>query len=196
MKMRIGVLAAVAGLMLTSAAMASGIYTNGLPVAGGAQYPSTLPLTGNELVPADTQLPGGLNPATEAVSIGQLADYATIPTISTATNVAAFTATAAQVSPTLGGQNSTLLLTGTLTAGTTLTTPTAAAIFAALPAVATGQQYLLKFSNESSGAFAWTIAGGTGVTVTGSATVAQGTSRVYLVTVVSASSVTLVDAGN
>lgn len=56
-------------------AMAAGNLTNGLPVAGGSQYPTTLPLTGNELIPADTQLPSGLNPQSEAVSVSQIAAY-------------------------------------------------------------------------------------------------------------------------
>jgi len=54
------------------AAHAAGFLTNGLPSAGGTQYPTTLPLTGNETFPADTNLTQGLNPASEAVSINQL----------------------------------------------------------------------------------------------------------------------------
>lgn len=53
----------------------AGLLTNGLPPAGGTQYPSTLPLTGNELLPADTALPNGLNPASEAVSTQQLQGF-------------------------------------------------------------------------------------------------------------------------
>ena len=58
-------------------ASASGIFTNGVPPAGGTQYPTTLPLTGNELIPADTQLPSGQNPQSEAISVSQLAGFAT-----------------------------------------------------------------------------------------------------------------------
>lgn len=62
-------------LALAGNAFAAGLYTNGLPVAGGTQYPSTLPLTGNEQVPADTMLPNGRNPATLAITTGQLAGF-------------------------------------------------------------------------------------------------------------------------
>ena len=57
-------------------ASAAGFFTNGVPPAGGTQYPTTLPLTGNELIPADTQLPSGLNPQSEAISTAQLGTYA------------------------------------------------------------------------------------------------------------------------
>src|ERR1700733_8929414 len=57
-------------------ANAAGLLTNGLPPAGGTQYPTTIPLTGNELLPADTQLTNGQNPASEAISTQQLAAYA------------------------------------------------------------------------------------------------------------------------
>ena len=54
---------------------AAGLYTNGVPPAGGTQYPTTIPLTGNELFPADTQLPSGVNPASESISSLQLEAY-------------------------------------------------------------------------------------------------------------------------
>lgn len=60
------------GLAFVSSAIGAGFLTNGLPPAGGTQYPSTLPLTGNETLPADTNLTQGLNPASEAVSVNQL----------------------------------------------------------------------------------------------------------------------------
>jgi hypothetical protein len=66
---------ALASMGVAGIALAAGLYTNGIPQAGGSQYPSTIPLTGNELIPADTQLGGGLNPATEAISTLQLAGY-------------------------------------------------------------------------------------------------------------------------
>lgn len=53
-------------------AWAAGFFTNGVPVAGGTQYPNTLPLTGNETIPADTNLPSGLNPASEAITVNAL----------------------------------------------------------------------------------------------------------------------------
>lgn len=54
-------------------ASAAGFFT--FPPAGGSQYPSTIPLTGNETIPADTNLPSGLNPATEVISSTQLSSF-------------------------------------------------------------------------------------------------------------------------
>jgi hypothetical protein len=65
----------IAALALGGLAHSAGFFTNGVPVAGGTQYPSTLPLTGNETIPADTNLPSGLNPASEAITTGQLAAF-------------------------------------------------------------------------------------------------------------------------
>ena len=166
-------------------ANAAGFFTNGVPVAGGVQYPSTIPLTGVEQVPADTQLAAGLNPQSEAVTTLQLVqaqDYLGTPQdqFATATNTTGFTATTAQV---VGAKLTVLSLTGTLGAGAALTTPTATAILAALPNAAIGRTYTLRFINNSSANFAWTITAGTGVTVTGTATVAQNTFREYAVTV-------------
>lgn len=70
-------LALVAALLasISTSALASGNYTNGLPQAG-QQYPGTLPLTGSELAPFDTQLPSGQQPQSESISTGQLAGLA------------------------------------------------------------------------------------------------------------------------
>lgn len=46
----------------------SGINTNGMTQA-------TFPLTGSELIPADTQLTAGLNPETESVSVSQIKGF-------------------------------------------------------------------------------------------------------------------------
>jgi len=77
-----------------------------------------------------------------------------------------------------------LNMTGTLAAGATATTDTAANIVAAIPQAQryVGANYILRIINSSSGAFAWTIAGGSGVTVNGTATIAQNTWREFLVT--------------
>ena len=56
----------------SQSALAGGLYTNGVPPAGGSQYPLTLPLTGSETFPADTNLSGGQAPQSEAISVGQL----------------------------------------------------------------------------------------------------------------------------
>ena len=42
------------------------------PITG---YATTLPLTGNERIPADTMLTGGVNPQTEVISTSQLRAY-------------------------------------------------------------------------------------------------------------------------
>lgn len=65
-------LAGVFALASLGPGLAAGMLTNGLPPAGGSQYPTTLPLTGNETLPADTNLPNGLNPASEAVTVNQI----------------------------------------------------------------------------------------------------------------------------
>jgi len=75
------------GLMLTaSLAYAGGFFTNGVPPAGGTQYPSTIPLTGNETLPADTNLSSGLNPQSEAISTRQMANFAAANGITTQGN--------------------------------------------------------------------------------------------------------------
>lgn len=91
-----------------------------------------------------------------------------------------------------------LNMTGTLAAGAVATTDTAANIIAAIPQAQryAGGTYKLRIINSSSGAFAWTIAGGSGVTVTGTATIAQNTWREFLVTVgASVATVTLQSVG-
>lgn len=67
--------AGLATVLATGLAHAAGFFTNGVPVAGGTQYPLTIPLTGNETVPADTNLASGLNPASEAITTSQLAAF-------------------------------------------------------------------------------------------------------------------------
>ena len=99
------------------------------------------------------------------------------------------TATAAQVT---GGVASVdLALTGTLAAGATLTTPTAAQIIAALHCPTVGTSYRLRVINQSAGAFVWTVAAGAGVTLTGTATIAQNTWREFVVTLSSISALTM-----
>lgn len=91
-----------------------------------------------------------------------------------------------------------LALTGALAAGANATTDTAAAIVAAMASAGVGASYKLRVINESSGAFDWTLVGGTGVTVKGTATVAQNTWREFVVSVTavgSAPAVTLQNVG-
>jgi len=63
------------GMLGLTPASPAGYFTNGVPPAGGTQYPSTIPLTGNETFPADTNLLNGANPASESISTSQLAGY-------------------------------------------------------------------------------------------------------------------------
>lgn len=96
-----------------------------------------------------------------------------------------------------GAKDVVLAMTGALAAGANATTDTAANIIAAIPQAQryVGFTYKLRVINESSGAFAWTVVGGTGVTVTGTATVAQNTWREFVVTIATATTVTLQNVG-
>lgn len=158
-KLTAGLLAAVLGV---SVAYAAGMWT----------FPTVTAITGFETVPADTNLPNGLNPATVEISTAQIAGAAVVASLqsSIASNTAAFTATTAQVTP---GPIKVLSLTGTLAGAANVTTPTAAAWIAAAPGLAT-QPYTLIVQNASSANFAWTVVGGVGVTVSGNAVIAQG----------------------
>ena len=96
-------------------------------------------------------------------------------------NAAAHVLTAASLT---GSSTSVVLaLTGALTAAANATTDTAANIVAAMASAGVGAAFRLRIINESSGAFSWTVVGGTGVTVTGTATVAQNTWREFNVSV-------------
>lgn len=96
-----------------------------------------------------------------------------------------------------GAKDVVLAMTGTLAAGATATTDTAVNIIAAIPQAQryVGFTYILRIVNESSGAFSWTIAGGTGVTITGTATIAQNTWREYLVKIATTTTVTFQNVG-
>lgn len=66
---------ALALTLALSPAYPAGYFTNGVPPAGGTQYPSTIPLTGNETIPADTNLTNGQNPASESITPAQLGAF-------------------------------------------------------------------------------------------------------------------------
>lgn len=76
----------------------------------------------------------------------------------------------------------------------TLTTPTAAAIIAAITSWTIGQSYTLTIDNTNSGTA--TLAAGTGVTITGTATLATNTTRTFLVTYTAAGAVTFTSVGS
>lgn len=184
-------------VLATGVAYAGGFFTNGLPVAGQSPYTTTLPLTGLERIPADTQLSGGASPQSEAITTAQLSTFVAqtlnAGAYSAATNTSGFTATTAQIS---GAPLVVLNLTGTLAAAANVTTPTASAIWAAIGNAQAGQSYVLRIINNSSGAYAWTLVGGTGVTVSGTASVAQNVSREWLVTLTSSTAVTMQNIGS
>ena len=84
-----------------------------------------------------------------------------------------------------------VIIRGVPTAAATYTTATAAAIVAAIGGdCAIGTTFMVVVINASAGAYTITIAGGTSVTVSGVATVAQSASKVFLgrVTAVTAGS--------
>lgn len=179
--------AAAAGLAfmigIAGLAHAAGFFPFGNPQA----------VTGLETVPMDTNLPQGMNPATESLPLMTII----AGTNTTVNNATSFTISAANLAP--SAQN-TVLLTGAPSAAQTVTTPTAALLIAQLqtltPSVTTGYVFMLRFVNvggTSSGV--WTVAGGTGVTVTGNATVAVANSRIYQGTLTSATAITLQDFG-
>jgi hypothetical protein len=63
------------------------------------------------------------------------------------------------------------------------TTPTAAQIVAAIPNCQTNSSFLWIVKNTADAAETITIAGGTGVTITGTATIAQNNTKIFLVVV-------------
>lgn len=67
------ILAAALLAIGSTSAYAAGLFSQ-YPAAGSTTYP-TLPLTGNEYVPADTALTQGINPATEQITTKQLYAY-------------------------------------------------------------------------------------------------------------------------
>jgi hypothetical protein len=107
-------------------------------------------------------------------------------TYSSAANTTSFTATAAQVS---GGDALVVLnLTGTLAAGQNITLPTVASLLAVIQPAA--QAYTLRIINSSGANFAWTVVTNTGWTLNGTMTIAQNTTRDFIVNVTSASAAT------
>lgn len=161
--------------------MSQFFFTNG--VGNGAA------LLGTERFPGD--LPGGGSASWLA---SQLKTFALASTgkYTAETNTTSFTSSIGDIS---GAQLSVLDLTGALGAPATVTTPTAAAILPAIPWAQVGTSWILRIMNDSSGAFAWTLAGGTGVTVVGTATVNQNQWREWLATFTGSAALTLQNIG-
>lgn len=85
-------------------------------------------------------------------------------------------------------------LTGAQSGGVAATTPIATAWIAALPSNVAGQAYVLRVLNIGS-TQTITFTGGTGVTVNGTATIANNTWRDFLITVATATTITAQDIG-
>lgn len=149
-----------------------GLYTPGFPVAGSV--PNTFPLTGNELIPADTQLTQGLGPQTEAISVAQLIGAS----ISNAYYEENDSTTSTETTPLqivgIGGYT-VLQMTGTLSANSTLLTPLATDILAQLPNTPRSSSYILRIENMSSANFSWTLTGNVGVEIDGNPVIPQNT---------------------
>lgn len=166
----------LAGALLLAAlggiAYAGGLYTNGLPVATF--------LTGNETIPADTNLSGGRSPQTEAITPALLRAFSGADASYSAN---AATTNAVATVPQLTGNAGFVVLdmTGTLAGGATLTTPTAAQLIAGLPSLPTGGSYTVRIIAETA-ANNWTLTAGSNVTVTGTATIVAAQYTDWIVT--------------
>lgn len=112
---------------------------------------------------------------------------------SAASNAAAFTATAAELS---GGSSFVVLdLTGNPAGAANMQLPTVAALFAAIPNAQPGDSYMLRIKNSASSGI-WTVTTNTGWTLNGTMTIgATPNWRDFVVTLVSATAATLQDAG-
>lgn len=104
---------------------------------------------------------------------------------------AATSATTATAASMAGSNDCTLNMTGTLAGAANLTTPTAAALIAQAGNAPVGSSWRVRIMNTSGGNFAWTMVGGTGVTVNGTATIAQNAWRDFQVTVGASSTITM-----
>ena len=108
----------------------------------------------------------------------------------TITTAGAATLTTAQI---LGG----LILRDPAGAGRTDTTPTAAELYAALGSPKNPENMAIEFTirNDADAAETITLAGGTGVTISGTATIAQNNSKTFLAVFTDASTVTVYSLG-
>jgi hypothetical protein len=80
-----------------------------------------------------------------------------------------------------GSDHITLNLTGAPASPLTITTPTALALVQGFTVIQLNQTWILRIINSGNSSN-WTLAGGTGVTVSGTATIAQNTWREFLFT--------------
>lgn len=108
-----------------------------------------------------------------------------------ATNTPA-TLTGAQMA---GAGDVTVNMTAALAGAGTLNSATAAQIVAAIPGAQPGFSYNLRVINSSSGNFAWTLTTATGITLTGTMTIAQNTWRDFYITLTSLTAVAIQNIG-
>lgn len=147
-----------------------------------------MPLTGTETLQVlgqDAQgRPSGETFQTTTAAIAALADATNNPAVvnTAITTVGAGTLTAAAIA---GGV---ITRSGSLAAYTD-TTATAVQIVAALTAYVAGESFFLELRNTT--AFAETVSAGVGVTLTGNAVVPANSCGLYLVTITSATAVTM-----
>ena len=148
-----------------------------------------------------------INGATAAIGItmlpGSVATFTcTLPGVWTTqiatTKQAAYTVNAATTSTTLtsanvtgGGASVDLALTAALGGAANATLPTVTAMVLAIHSATIGTSYRLRITNQSAGAFAWTVLTNTGWTVTGTMSIAQNTWREFVVTLNSLTTATL-----
>lgn len=109
------------------------------------------------------------------------------------TNTTGFTLTAAGNEA--GAQDCTLALTGTLGGAANVQSDTALDIVAAVPNARAGTSYRLRVINASGANFAWTLTTNTGMTLTGTMSIAQNTWRDFYVTLTSLTAVTIQSIG-
>ena len=101
---------------------------------------------------------------------------------------------ASDLSP-LNGTEAIVCYDNTGTTPGTLTTRTAAQMYADTPGASPDMVYLLAIRNSSSMANTATVGAGTGVTLTGTMTIAQNVTRLFVVTFASNAAVTLQSMG-
>ena len=95
----------------------------------------------------------------------------------------------------LTGMEKVVAYDNTGTTPATLTTRTAVQMFNDIPGAVAGMTYLLLIRNSSGSANTATVAAGTGVTLTGTMTIAQNVTRIFIVTMTSPTACTLQSMG-
>ncbi len=173
--------------------------------SGASTYPYRALTTGTSGSAGSftTLAASGATTLADTLSVAGLSTFAgigsTVPLqkYNTANNTADFTATGANV---CGGLVKNYLnLTGTLGAGRAITLPTVVDLVTAIGVAGgnpqIGSSYELEIFNLSSANFAWTVTTNTGWTITGTPTIAQNTSRRFIVTFTTLSAAVLQSLG-